>query len=178
MARSRVLDNLQSHRFFAIDVKPSGAPPFLAFLPIFGFQSISGIGVQVETEQFRPINSMYPRHFASGATVNPVTFTRGATIFDTDFYRWIERTINGSDQWRRNILVVQLTGFGVSLPPLPFPLPVEALAQVPGRAWLLWDCIPTSYDVGDMDAQSGEVSINTLEIQPRFITEVALGAPV
>ncbi|CAB4203550.1 Bacteriophage T4, Gp19, tail tube [uncultured Caudovirales phage] len=177
MSRPRVLDHLQSHRFFVMDVKPSGAPPFLALLPIYGFQSVSGIGLSLGTETYTPLNSMYPLHFASEATVGEVTLTRGASLTDTDFYRWIERAIQGTDQWRRNLLVLHLTGVGATTDPLPFPLPVESL-KAPGRAWMLWNCLPTGYQAGDLDATSGDVTLMSLTLQPQYITEVAFGAVI
>ncbi len=176
MTRPRALDHLQSHRFFVMDVKPSGAPPFLALLPIFGFQSVTGISLTVETETYTPLNSMYPIHFASEASVGEVTMTRGASIMDTDFYRWVDRAVQGTDQWRRDLLVLHLSGLGAASQPLPFPLPVESL-KIPARAWMLWGCVPTAYQAGDLDADSGDVTLMSLTIQPHYVTEVAFGSP-
>jgi hypothetical protein len=55
----------------------------------------------------------------------------------------------------------------------------EAAAFLPGKAWLLWDCVPTRYKAGtDFDGKGGEVSIAELDIQPWAMTEFTLLSPL
>ncbi len=49
--------------------------------------------------------------------------------------------------------------------------------RIPGRVWVLGDCIPTRYKPGsDFDAKSGEVSIAELEFAPSYVNELSLTA--
>ncbi len=54
--------------------------------------------------------------------------------------------------------------------------PFAYAARIPARAWLLHGCIPINYVSGsDLDANSGEISIMQLEIQPELVEEYTLG---
>lgn len=58
----------------------------------------------------------------------------------------------------------------VSLGPFQFAM------RVPGRAWLLHNCLPVRYRSGsDFDALSSQISLQELEVQPEFIEEFSLG---
>ena len=60
-------------------------------------------------------------------------------------------------------------GFGIEVS--------ENAPRVPGRMWLLRECIPVRYKVAsDFDANSAEVSIMDLEVQPRYFEEIGLAA--
>jgi hypothetical protein len=52
----------------------------------------------------------------------------------------------------------------------------EFAARIPGRAWILYKCIPTKYKAGsDFDASSGDISIQECELQPHDICELSIG---
>ena len=94
MARSRWTDPLQSHLFWAMDV--SGEKSFPVFTPLFGFSGISAPRIQVEVETFKDGTYIYPRNVVKSASVGEVTFTRAATLYDSDFYDWIYHAIYGT----------------------------------------------------------------------------------
>jgi phage tail-like protein len=182
MPRERWRDHIGGFRFVVCDISPNLNPPFFVLMPSIGCARVSGIGLEVETEQNRPLNSHYSTPYVTGAQVNPVTFERGARADDTDFYRWVERSINGIDQFRRNLLVIQLMpgnqlpfGLGGSL---SVGVPIPGVTKLPARSWILWDCIPTNYTPGDLDASSGDITMLSLTVQPHAFTEVAAGALV
>jgi len=53
----------------------------------------------------------------------------------------------------------------------------EKAGRIPGRAWTLRDCLPTRYKVGsDFDAQSSNVSLMELDIQPEYFEEISLAS--
>lgn len=158
-------------------MSPNLSPPFFVFSPYLGFRSVSGLGVTVETEQFRPMNSSYPTFFATGATVEAITLERGVKFNNADFFRWINRTINGTDQIRRNLLLIQFMGAAATKGGTAIG-PNSQVMRIPGRAWILWGCIPTNYTAGDLDASSGDVSVQSLAIQPSAVTEISLGDPI
>ena len=205
MARPRVLDYMSQHAFWLVDVDPNLNPPFFVFNPTMGFSQCSGVEIEMQTEEVHPLHSPYPITLPGKGRIGPITLSRGARFFDTDFYRWIDRAIRGVDDFRRNILLIQMMGanidavksfgFGgefagqlllaggtsagvLGAASLLDILPFKENTRVPGRVWILWDSVPVSYNAGDMDAASGDVAIMELTIQPRVITEAALGAIV
>jgi hypothetical protein len=53
--------------------------------------------------------------------------------------------------------------------------PIDVVARIPARAYVLHGCLPTRYKVGsDFDARSGEVSIAELDIKPELVEEISL----
>jgi len=178
MARGRIEDYLQSNGFMLIDISPNLNPPFFVFNPFMGFKSASSINFSLETETYKPLNSGNTVHYVKSTTVEAITLERGAKFTDTDFYRWCERASNGIDQTRRNLMIVQFMGMGHINESPVLPGPFSQIVRVPGRTWILWECIPTGYNSGDLDATSSDITMMSLTLQPSAITEVALGAIV
>lgn len=241
MARSRWTDYLNDHLFWAMDVSSSRNIP--VFTPLFGFSGISAPRIHVELETFNDGTYIYPRHVVKRATVSEITFTRAASLYDSDFYDWIYHAIYGTTAAkdvdssrftnflaninggvRRNLLVIHFArinlsgvddtragaaaagaalgaivgaatgglggavigtaiggaagaitsaaGGSVLVPIGPF----THAAWLPARAWLLHDCLPTSYSAGsDFDANSGSISLMNLTVSPEWVEEYSLG---
>lgn len=93
MARSRWQDLLQDHLFWCMDISSVKSVP--VFTPLFGFSAISAPKINVELETFNDGTYNYPRHVVKRATVGEMTFTRAASLYDSDFYDWIYFAING-----------------------------------------------------------------------------------
>jgi phage tail-like protein len=54
--------------------------------------------------------------------------------------------------------------------------PFQFASRLPGRAWVLHDCIPINYRAAsDFDASSGQVSFQEIEVQPEYVEELSLG---
>jgi phage tail-like protein len=181
-SRSRIADYLQSYRFWLVDMVPSSTFPFFVLgSPVMGFQSITMPEVTLEVDEVKQINSMYKRYTYSGGSVGSMTLTRGARAYDDTFMLWVERAMRGNDMTPRNLLLIQYTNISINNDigaTVDMPVAIEAweVAQfIPGRAWLLWDCIPTRYKAGtDLDAMTGDVSIMEIDLQPHAFTEFAL----
>jgi hypothetical protein len=195
MARSRFFDQMQSYAFHLADVTPSLAPPFYTLgmgTPV-SFASCSMPEITLEIESFRQLNSMYQSHVISGASVGAISFSRGVLTVDSTFYRWINRSITGSDRVHRDLCLLHAS----SLAPLhnlgedykeydgrtPARNSVKTGAdagaygmfRVLGKGYILHNCLPTRYKAGtDLDATSSEVSVAELEVQPEYITEFSL----
>lgn len=181
MARIRLNDKMQAHAFWLFDVSPNA----LGFVinPLVGFQSITGPEITIQHTDYRPINEMYPQHFIESASVSAITLVRGSYLGVSDFYNWIESHEKGHDDTRRNLILVHFLGYtigsrinGVEIAGLSVGSPISAVNRVPGRAWLLTECIPTRYKAGDLDATSGQVVLQELEIQPHKIRQIDLGS--
>ncbi len=176
MPRSRAKDFMQSHRFWLLDIVPSAAFPFYVLgTPFLGFQSISSPEFTFETEEIKEVNSVFKHTAYSGGSVSPIVLTRGVTGYDDSMWDWIYRAISGHDFPNRHLLLVHFTqiaskGNG--------DIPIEAWqggARLPGKAWLLRDCVPIRYKgASDFDATDGSISMQELEIQPRSVTEFTL----
>jgi len=179
MARSRIADFMQNHRFWLLDVVPSATFPFLVLgAPILGFQSITTPEYTAEVDEIKQLNSMYKRSAYSGGGVAPITLTRGVLGYDDTMWQWMMRAIRGFDMTNRNLLLLHFTNIGHTDDEIGIAA-WESAAFLPGKAWLLWDCIPTRYKAGsDFDAKGGEVSIAELEIQPWAVTEFTLLSPL
>lgn len=190
MARDRILDFMQNHRFWLMDVVPSATYPFLVLgAPLLGFQSITVPEYNAEVDEVKQINSMYKKHVYSGGGVGTMTLTRGVRGYDDTFWNWMMRAIRGNDMTNRNLLLIHFTSISRNQGPFTSSfgdvgpddfdfLPGDAWQDhpfLPGKAWMLYDCLPVRYKpASDFDALSGQVSISELEIQPSAFTELTL----
>lgn len=195
MARNRIADFMQNHRFWIMDVVPSATFPFLVLgAPLLGFQSITAPEYTADVDEIKQLNSMYKRSAYSGGGVSPITLTRGVLGYDDTMWQWMLRAIRGNDMTNRNLLLIHFTSISLketvanvasgllnSVTPAD-ELPGgawEGYAFLPGKAFLLWDCVPTRYKAGsDFDALGGGVSIAELELQPWAVTEFSLLTPL
>lgn len=179
MARNRLADFMQNHRFWLLDVVPSATFPFLVLgAPLLGFQTITTPEYTADVDEIKQLNSMYKRSVYSGGGVAPITLTRGVLGYDDTMWQWMMRAIRGFDMTNRHLLLLHFTSIGTTDDDIGISA-WEAAAFLPGKAWLLWDCIPTRYKPGsDFDAMGGEVSIAELEIQPWAVTEFTLLSPL
>ena len=188
MARHRLEDYLQTYTFWLIDTSPSTVAPFFVLgSPLLGFSAISTPEITVTTREIPQLNSLWKHHTIESADVSPITLSRGSKFYDATFYQWIKRSVDGLDVPQRNLLLIHFHGQGFtetadysggSVPGL-WPDIFEGGVRIPGRAWMLWDCIPTRYKAGqDFDATSGEVSILELEVKPVFVEEYSVGGAI
>lgn len=189
MARARLLDHLQAHKFHLLDVSYDLSIPPFALNPLGGFQSITAPEMSLETEEVAEGNYWFKRHVISGGDIGNITLSRGVTFYDAEFWLWITAAIRGQPSStlslrpslsgkRRNLLLIHYTGYSLrgiegagpgidaaaSAAAGLLPTVNNALS-LPGRAYMLMDCLPVRYKGGsDFDASSGEVSIEELEI--------------
>jgi phage tail-like protein len=190
MTRPRILDFMQNYRFWLFDIVPSAAPPFFVLgTPVLGFQTISAPEYTAEVDEIKQCNSMFKRHAYSGGGVSPITLTRGVRGFDDTFWDWMYRAIRGIDETQRHLLLLHYTNINyvksiaavsskISLDADFKNTPLEIASFVPGKAWILWNCIPTRYRAGSgFDGSSSDVSIAELEVQPDAFLEMALMDP-
>lgn len=187
MARERALfDMMQSYPFWVFDASGfAGNILFSVFDPVLGFAAAGAPEMNVELQEIQPGNWEFKRRAVKTASVGSITLRRGARFYDSDFYNWITAAIRGNQPVRRTLVLVQFLGWrplkqvlGQSPGSSGFGTEVAALSlaeRLPGRAWVLHDCIPTRYRPGDdFDASSGAVSIQELEVQPEHVSELTL----
>jgi len=190
MARKRITDMMQTHRFWLLDVVPSIARPFYVLgSPFLGFSNITMPEYTAEVDEIKQVNSMFKKYAYSGGSVGVITLSRGVRAWEDSMWEWMFRALKGTEVTERHLLLLQFTSLGNALAndagldtaeALGVPLGLwEGVSFAPGKAWLLWNCIPTRYKAGsDLDAMSGEVSIAELDIQPEAVSEFTLADPL
>lgn len=175
MARPRIIDLLQNYPFWLLDVQPSARPPFLVLGgPLYGFSGVSHPEITVETDNVVQMNRDFPVPTYAQASSSTMTLQRGQRFYDSSFYSWIRRFIDGEDVPHRDLMLIQHMGLGGPEVPSPTPDFIEIL-RVPGKAWMLWDCHPVRYTPGPgLDATNIEVTVQELDIQPTEVEEFSL----
>lgn len=89
MARHQLTDFLQSHPFWLLDVAPVELFSLPIFTPICGFASVTAPEMTIESQEIQEGNWPFTRKVLKTAKVNTITLTRGATFWDSDFWRWV-----------------------------------------------------------------------------------------
>jgi phage tail-like protein len=192
--KSRISDYLSTLHFHLIDV--SFKIPAVFNLS-YGFRYCSGPEITVDVKEVKEGTYEYKKSVVHGATAGPITLHQGAQIFNSDFYDWVRMAVKGTQAYRRNFMLIQFTdvspfgvgaqgtgklggpGFGSNnlgnLVNAVVPLN-DLISRVPGRSWMLNDCIPTHYKAAtDFDPLSADISIMELTLQPQSIEEFSLG---
>ena len=178
-------DRLQAYPFFLTDISISLRVPFfvLGELGIQQFKSVSTPEMTMDTAEVVRLNSMYKVPYYTGASCGVISCTRGATPWDQTFYRWLNRSLKGTDRVQRHMLLIHFSSLrGGFLPDLfdggGKPYDEATIFGMPrqfGRGWLLWNCVPVRYKAGsDFDAQSSELVLNEIDFQPQYFSEFTL----
>lgn len=102
-----MLDPLRDSNFWLYDVAPVEVLSLPIFHPLSAFSSISSPEINVETTQISEGNWPYTKTVVKGASVGPITMSRGVTFYDSDFWRWVNSAVMGVTG-----------GMGVSVGPL------------------------------------------------------------
>jgi len=183
--RLRFLDMLQVYPFWVFDASGfAGNPLFTIFDPTFGFSAVTSPEVNIELREVQPGNWEYKRRAVKTADVSPITMSRGARFYDSDFWLWTHNAVRGYQPLRRNLVLVHFMGYRPLANVLekdtsgsfPDEVALTSLAtRLPARGWFLSGCVPTRYKSGgDFDAASSDVAIQELEVQPEYIEEMTI----
>lgn len=112
MARSvprfRIFDQLQSHPFWIIDLSLPWKEGWQVLMPILGFSTATAPEITLNTQEIKQGNAYFPHHVVTGATVAPITLTRGVSMFygGRDFYRWMSNALIGRKTPRRDLMMI------------------------------------------------------------------------
>lgn len=185
---SRVSDYILAHNFHLIDVSIS-LPIVLSLT--YGFHSATSPNISVQLQKIKEGNQPYPSFSVIGAEVAPVTLEQGVSFFNSDFYDWVDTTIDGKPNRRRNLLLIQYSQIGIgslsspganslNIPALNIKFDTQfaadLISRVPARAWMMYGCLPVDYRAAsDFNAATSEVSLASLTLQPQKIIEFSTG---
>lgn len=172
------------------------------FDPALGFSGCTTPEWEATMHSVKAGNALFPRSVIKGGTISPVTLSRGVRWYDSDFYNWLIRALKGIAPVRRDLFLVQFMGFrqtakqtqSAAIKRKVYPsgfadvdsrkvgglksLPPEnglnvLMSRIPARCWYMRKCLPSGYKPGgDFEANSANVSIATLTLQPTTVDEV------
>jgi hypothetical protein len=106
VSRSAFSDVLQVFPFWLFDVAPIEGISIPIFNPLAGFSSVTAPGMSFEMHDITEGNWHFRRKVIKKVDVDSITATRGATFFDSDFWRWTVASVTGNPE-----------GFQIRLPP-------------------------------------------------------------
>ena len=148
MARSITTDPYHNFRFHVVD--PAGGN----LDPVAGFTQASMPDVTVDAQEYREGVFKFTQKYPGIPTVSEVQLMKGIFKKESDFFRWILKTINGGEDYRSDLVVQQYhisDEFGI--------------AGAPSRIMRLKECFPTVVKpTSDLDATGSEVSIEEITL--------------
>lgn len=143
MARSINTDPFHNFRFHVID--PSGGN----LDPVAGFTQAALPDITVDAQEYREGVFKFTQKYPGIPTISEVQLMKGIFIKDSDFFRWILKTINGGEDYRTDLVIQQYhisDEFGIN--------------GTPSRITRLKEVFPTTVKpTADLDATGSEVSI-------------------
>lgn len=198
MARSAWKDVLRNNSFYLLDLS-LGELSFATQLVQAGFKSCTMPELTVNTQDVKEGNFPIPRKVITGGSVNNLVLVKGATWYDSDFWRWISRTLMGDSggllsgvsgigtadsKFRKDMVLMQLMkGTGA---PTTFQLPgfdldsfgggdVGNVSLVPVKMWLIKNALPIRYKPGgNFEADDNSVSLGEIEFVYEYFDEVSI----
>lgn len=97
MTRSPFFDPLRDSNFWLYDVAPIELAASLPiFTPLMGFSAVSSPEITVETQQINEGNWPYTKSVVKSASVGSMTLSRGVSMVQSDFWRWVQSAVQGS----------------------------------------------------------------------------------
>jgi hypothetical protein len=149
----------------------------------------------VEIASHKEANYEFPRKYIKGASVGTVTLEQGVSMFNSDFYDWTMKAINGVSP-PKTLMIIQysrMTGNSSIGTIGGIPVPSKAAqgfnkftqniftdavgpARIPGKAWILKQARPKTYTPGQaLDGSTMEISIASLDIECEEVEEFSFG---
>lgn len=175
MARSRLDDLLQVHTFWLMDVVPTIQPPFFVFDGSMGFESVTAPEITLSETEIEDGNALVKRVVVGKGSVSKITLRRGVRYWDTEFWSWLSDAMRGKASPRKTLALLHLHKVGKTIAPSALFMGLSDQGYAVGRAWLLFNCLPSRYKAGsDFDAKGSEVSIAELDVTYEGFEEVNL----
>ena len=138
------------------------------------FQKVSGLKTSIEVVEYREGNMPDRMEKFSGMmTYDTITLERGVS-YDDDFNKWMSSVCNvqggggdsvpsgggadfGAESYRKDLTITLFNKQGIGV-----------------KEYKIKGAFPSEYEVGDLDATSNDVLINTLVLQHHGIQETNL----
>lgn len=161
MARAMEFDYLHNMRFHVVASE--------AYVPLnavaqAGFSGCTVPEMTVEVVDYKEGQFLYTRKYPGHVTFNDVTLSRGVARKDTSFWNWIRNVVEGTDEYRTEVMIKHFHRSDTL--PGPSKAPAELLKlDTPVRTYKLFNALPTRHKFSsDLDASDSGVSIMELDL--------------
>lgn len=167
MARPSTSDYFHSMRFF-VEVADGNYNPFEeGGNPSAGFSAVTTPEATMDAVEYREGHLIYTRKQPGLPTMSEITMSRGVVKIDTTFYDWMAKTIEGTGQYRTDLIIDHfhrdaLPGRTGSNNPNSLDIKKDA---VPVRKYHVMEAFPIRCKVaGDLDATASDISISEMDV--------------
>jgi len=169
MARARVTDFLQNHKFALVEIVRGvgereafgGRPEISSGSQVIGCQSITIPEISSEPLELNEGTEMFAHHINTGrAIVGEVVISLAVIPFaSVGLYSWMHRALYGLGNPRKDFKIIHYLGGEA-----------DFAGSEGGKIYILEGCIPTSYKLtSDLSGEDDAVSLETITIQPHRI---------
>lgn len=168
MARASSTDYFHSMRFFVAATAQSGYNPFSeGGNPDGGFSTCTTPEASLEAVEYREGHMIYTRKQPGLPTMADLTLGRGVVLKDTMFYDWVFKTIEGTGQYRTDLIIRHFHRDalpGATAANNPNSTVVERDA-VPARLYHVQEAFPIRCKIAaDLDATASDISVAEVDI--------------
>ncbi len=174
MARAMSADFITNSRFHMTALSSDGRsylqrPVTAAGLSQAGFTTCSTPEATVEAKEYREGTFVYARKFPGIPSIGDISAARGLCRLDSSLWDWMRVVLEGSGEYRADISLAVFhrdTALTREFPSSGANANrTEINVDAPAVIFHCHDCFPTMVKAGgDLDAASGEVSIQEITI--------------
>jgi len=162
MARAQSFDYLHNMRFHVSAVE--NYVPLNTINAQAGFSACTIPEATIEAVEYKEGQFLYTRKYPGHVTFGDVTMSRGVARKDAAFWEWIRTVIEGTGEYRTELLIKHF--HRADTLPGPSAPPAENLnLQAAAKIYKLWQAFPTRHKLSsDLDATDSGVSIMELDV--------------
>ncbi len=146
------------------------------------FQSVSGLSVDIETEEYAEGGENRYKHKLPVRTKFPnLVLKRGLVVKDSSLLKWCNNAIKNFQFEKRQIIVSLYTNsipFSLSIPNVPNNIIGNTKgsnknSKSPAKALMTWTiegCFPIKWSVDDFNATESKIVIESIELAYSYFT--------
>jgi len=149
IARSSVSDYFQNFRFHIVDTAGVGGFDIAA-----GFTKITIPNLSLDAVDYREGVFIYTQKQPGIPKIGDCELTKGVAKKDSDFFKWIQKPINGGQNYRSDLVIMEYQiddEFGIN--------------GTPSRTISLFNAFPIDFKpASDLDASQNDIAVTTLKL--------------
>lgn len=129
-----------------------------------GFLRVGAPRITINYQEIRQVNRLTPIYVPQNVELGSITLGKGLTFIGSNLYKWIEKYMNFEYEPLDVVIIHFHSTILADLGQKPLYLP--------SRLIILYDAQPVSYGFDDLDALSGEVTIEEIELNFSLIKQI------
>lgn len=137
-----------------------------------GFSNVSTPEATMESVEYREGTFVYTRKYPGTPSMNDITMSRGVARLDSTFWDWMRRCIEGSGDYRADLLINHFhrdTALNRTTPVTDFVNKTEIDTVTPARTYHVKQAFPMRHKVAaDLDATASDISIMELDLSYEY----------